>query len=351
MKLVNLRYLILPILYLSIGGAVTAMLVQRVLDYATTVWLLLLLPMVAVTVLLTVVGIVNVWLSYRTWHEHALLRQYDSRSMLWLCLRGWAVVMAGLTLGVLFVWMHDMLPSFLQDLFVRFEWLFYLMDAFLTLMALMSIVKGENLEEIRLRNAQSENQLLKSQLNPHLLYNTLNTIDALIWLDQERASEAVTSLSTLMRYMTYSARQELVPLDEEVRAITQLCDLQRLRMATPDALQFETKHEASAEKTSDTDRLIAPLLLIPLVENCFKHCGAINEPNAISIRLEVYDRKISLMTDNNLPAEEPNQKESRSHGVGLTVLRRRLELLYPGSYTFTAQREGSRFRTKLTVAC
>ena len=338
----KLRYFILPLLYLCIGGAVTAMLVQRVSHYADTLWLVLLVPMLMVTVLLTVVGVVNVWVQYRGLQEDGLIRQYGVRNLLWLYLRCWSVVMAGLTLGVVYYWMHDLLSDYIQDLLHGLDLLFYVICVFLTIAALMSIVLGENLQEIRLRNAQTENQLLKAQLNPHFLYNTLNNIDALIWLDQERASTAVQSLSSLMRYMTYSARQEHVSVEEELTAMRQLIDLQRLRMQHEDSLVFETDIDAPLSVS------IAPLLLMPLLENCFKHAGQLDKHAAICIRFSFRNDELTLTTDNNIK-EERQDSESSPHGVGLTVLKRRLNLLYAGAHTFTAEQEGERFRATLRL--
>lgn len=371
MPKIRVGYYVLPLLYLAIGSTVTAMLVQRILSYANTVWLVLLIPMSMVTVFLTVVGIVNVWLSYRMSQEQALLRQYSQRSLLCLYLRCWGVVMAGLVLGVLYAWMSQLMPEYMQSLLADLSLLFYVMCALLTLAALMSIVLGENLQEIRLRNTQTENQLLKSQLNPHFLYNTLNNIDALIWLDQERASSAVTSLSDLMRYMTYSSRQESVALSAEVKAIRQLCSLQALRMPCADAIELvaDTPAKSSSElaagtpSASSSELMIAPLLLIPLVENCFKHCGPINQPRSICIRIEANGKALVFTTDNSLPSPLPSveregrtyvtphdDKQTTGHGVGLSVLRRRLELLYPGHYSLSVGAEGERFRTKLTIS-
>lgn len=351
MKTVKIGFIILPLLYLGIGGYVTVMLLDRLLNNASAEWLVFLVPMLIMTVLLIVIGVVNVWLQYRTWHEDYLLRQYSSRSLLGLYMRGWAVVMVGLVIGILFAILYQALPTYLQELTGSMRYLFYALDAILTFVALMSIVLGENLEETRLRNIQSENQLLKAQLNPHFLYNTLNNIDALIWLDQERASSAVTGLSDLMRYMTYSSRQEKVPLRDEANAIRQLCDLQRLRFSSPQSLAFELIADSSVLDGYQ----IAPLLLVPLVENCFKHCGETNETNAICIRLEVNEQEICFTTDNTMPVvnemTDKVKKNAKPHGVGLAVLRRRLELLYPGQYQFYAKREGERFRTKLTISC
>ena len=344
----QIQYFLLPILYLCIGGSVTAMLVQRLLHFSDSMWLMLLLPMLMVTVFLTVVGIVNVWVQYRTWREYNLMRQYGLRSLLWLYIRCWAVVMSGLTIGVVFYWMHDLLPFYIQQLLESLQILFYVVTIFLTFLALMSVVLGENLEEIRLRNAQSENQLLKSQLNPHFLYNTLNNIDALIWIDQERASAAVTNLSGLMRYYTYSARQEWVPLKDEVDNMKLLLELQRLRMPKADCLVFEEEGDVS-------DLKIAPLMLTPLVENCFKHCGDLEQERAIFIRLVVNANQMVFTTDNNLKPDsaaiDASRKNaaSRQGGVGLSVLRQRLQLLYPKRHQFLASREGNRFRTILTI--
>lgn len=348
LKMQKLRYFILPLLYLGIGGIVTSMLVQRVVNYADPLWLFLLLPMLMVTVLLTVVGVVNVWVQYRSIDEDSLMRQYGVRNLLWLYLRCWSVVMAGLVLGVVYYWMHDLLADYIQDLLHSLDILFYVGDIFLTVSALMSIVRSVNLQEIRLRNAQTENQLLKAQLNPHFLYNTLNNIDALIWLDQERASAAVTSLSSLMRYMTYSSRQERVTIEEELKAMQQLVELQRLRTSREDCLVFE------AEINAPMHTRIAPLLLIPLIENCFKHVGQIDASNAIHIKLVLNDDQLIFTTDNNIKTEEQLKEKgetSKSHsGVGLTVLQRRLSLLYAGKHSFTAHQDGDRFKTTLQLS-
>lgn len=344
----KLRYFILPLLYLGIGGIVTSMLVQSVVNYAEPLWLFLLLPMLMVTVLLTVVGVVNVWVQYRSIDEDSLMRQYGVRNLLWLYLRCWSVLMAGLTLGVVYYWMHDLLADYIQNLLHTLDIIFYVSDIFLTVSALMSIVRSVNLQEIRLRNAQTENQLLKAQLNPHFLYNTLNNIDALIWLDQERASAAVTSLSSLMRYMTYSSRQELVTVEEELKAMQQLIELQRLRTSREDCLVFETELKAPMQTR------IAPLLLIPLIENCFKHVGQIDASNAIHIKLVLNAGQLIFTTDNNVKTEEPLKEKgeaTKSHsGVGLTVLQRRLSLLYAGKHSFTAHQDGDRFKTTLQLS-
>lgn len=351
MKVIS--YFLLPLFYLLVGGFVTAMLVHRLVTYADTSWPMLLIPMLMFTTLLTVIGVCNVWVHYRTWHDEGLMHSYTHRRLLWLYARAWFTVFSGLSIGVIYYWMQDLLAETVQNLLADLSLLFYLFLSFLTGGALLSIIRGENLSEIRLRNSQHENQLLKSQLNPHFLYNTLNNIDALIWIDQERASSAVTSLSALMRYLTYSSRQEYVTLQAEIEHIEQLVELQRLRMSQANSLLFVNK--VSASKAAHIH--IAPLLLMPLVENAFKHCSSLDEDQAIIFSLRIVDGILRFETDNvvsdsdsMLANGEKRLKSTTLHGVGLTVLRRRLELLYPKAFSLSTQRDGSRFRAILTIS-
>lgn len=309
-------------------------------------YLLLPLSMIMLATMLFVIGLCNAWVRYRTWGDKGLLRAYNTRRMLWLYLRCWLVIMAGLTIAAVFYWMEDLLADAVQVLTADFVLLFYVTLAFLIGAALLSIIRGEDLSEIRLRNAQNENQLLKAQLNPHFLYNTLNNIDALIWLDQERASGAVTSLSSLMRYLTYSGRQEQVKLKEEIAHISQLIELQRMRIAEGDANEIITTAFPDVPESIE----VPPLLLIPLVENAFKHSGPLNTPHAIDISLEIREKEFIFTTDNSfVPAEYQGHKTSQ-HGMGLSVLKRRLDLLLSGRFTLVHHTVGDRYKAQLCIS-
>lgn len=336
---------ILPIFYLLIGGTVTVMLVQRVVSYGDVLWLMLLVPAIMITVLLTVVGVANVWLQ----HKHIEL---SSRRLLLLYLRSAGVVLSGLTIGVVFFWMHDLLPVYIQELLDPLQILFYIMCGGLTLAALMSIVMSVSLHEERLLGMQNELQLIRAQLNPHFLYNTLNNIDALVWLDQEKASLAITELSDMLRYVTYSGRQELVPLSEELKHISQLVELGRLRATRPDAVQLVLSPDAASADLSSWCR-IPPLLLFPLVENCFKHSGPLNEAGSIVIECQLINRTLAFSTDNSVKGETSltDANKGKPGGVGLSGLQRRLQLLYPGKYRFSTgvSTDGKRYKTNLLL--
>lgn len=336
-------YFLLPLLYLAAGGFVSSVIVDQILSAEIISGIPLYLPLLAVTVFITVMGIVNVWVRWRLWSDDdsVVSQIYTFRRLLWLYLKAWGVLMSGLVLLVLFLWMQDFIPFRLSGLFDPLRTMFYVFCIFLTLVALFSVVQGENLEEIRLRQAQIENQQLKSQLNPHFLYNTLNNIDALIWLDQEKASSSVNRLSKLMRYFTYCGRQEWVRIGEEAEHLQQLIELQRLRMSHEDSLIFRADIDCPETQ-------IPPLMLIPIIENCFKHCGNLNEPQAIVIRLALHKKRLTLETDNNLPLVS-EASQSQYHGLGIMVLRRRLSLLYSNSYILSMGKERERYKTCLTL--
>lgn len=355
MKLETIRmwgaYFFRPLLYIFIGGGISYMLFSFILSVDDNLWMVLVIPMILITLFITVIGVVNTWLQYRAWRDDGRMRTYTWRELLWLYLRCFFVVVAGLVLALLFYLMIDLLPQHIARLVSFLSSVFYILCATLTVIAVSSIIRGESLQEIRLRNTQNENLLLKSQLNPHFLYNTLNNIDALIWMDQEKASDAVVKLSELMRYLTYSARQSYVTVGEEVEQLRQLVDLQMLRMSRPGTLVLETEVRDESQK-------IAPLLLMPLVENTFKHCGSMQELNAIVLRLETTRDQLRFVTENNLPISEEdsphsNRKSSihkRQGGLGQMVLRRRLQLLYPNRFSFSSVRTSfGRYRTELVI--
>lgn len=339
-----MQYL-LPIFYLLIGGTVTVMLVQRLVSYGDVLWLILLVPAIMITVLLTVVGVANVWLRHKE-------IELSSRRLLWLYLRSAGVVSCGLTIGVVFYWMHDLLPEYIQELLGPLQLLFYIMCGLLTLAALASIVMSVSLYEERLLGVQNELQLIRAQLNPHFLYNTLNNIDALVWLDQDKASLAINELSDMLRYVTYSGRHDLVSLDEELKHIRQLVELGRLRATHPDAVQLVMDPDSLLQQDLSWCR-IPPLLLFPLVENCFKHCGPLDVPGSITIECQLINRTLVFSTDNSVKQESsvPHPERSRQGGVGLNGLQRRLELLYPGKYRFTTgpSEDGKRYKTSLLL--
>lgn len=188
--------------------------------------------------------------------------------------------------------------------------------------------------------AQRESELdgLRSQLNPHFLFNTLNSIYALIAIEPGRAQEAVHQLSGMLRYVVYE-NPERVDLRLEVDFLTNYIELMRLRM--PDRpVVFTARISADAPQ-------VPPLLFVTPVENAFKYGAGAPPSRSIEITLTATAEQVSCVTVNGFSADA--RSDRGAGGIGLANLRRRLELIYGDRATLTAGARGDTFRTTLTI--
>lgn len=186
--------------------------------------------------------------------------------------------------------------------------------------------------ELEKNHTEAELQNLKSQLNPHFLFNTLNNIYSLISFSPERAQEAVHDLSRLLRYVLYESCQPLVPLEKELDFIRNYVELMRIRL--PEHARLTTRIAAA-----HPDALVAPLLFISLIENAFKHGVSNNNPSFIDLDIHQEGERIICTIRNSYFPKNTDQDKSGS-GIGLLNLRRRLELLYPNRHIFSCRTEG-----------
>ncbi len=179
--------------------------------------------------------------------------------------------------------------------------------------------------ELETRTMQSELNFLKSQINPHFLFNTLNSLYALTLRKSNEAPEVVLKLSEMMRYMLYECNERRVLLSKEVAYLRNYLDLERLRHKHTD-IHFDIDGEVH-------DQLVAPLIFITFVENAFKH-GASNHLSAgfVHIHLHVSDDELNLYVENSKPESPPAQEHRRAGGIGLVNAKRRLALMYPRQY-------------------
>jgi sensor histidine kinase YesM len=172
---------------------------------------------------------------------------------------------------------------------------------------------------------ETELKLLKSQIHPHFLFNTLNNIYALALQKSDQAPDAIIKLSGLLDYLIYHGENELAPLEKEVELIEHYMDLEKLR--------YGDRLKASFYKMGDTGQiLIAPVLLLPFVENAFKH-GISQSANKvwIKIHLEISSRYINFRVENS--KARARSAEINQGGIGLENLKRRLEILYRDRYS------------------
>ena len=198
--------------------------------------------------------------------------------------------------------------------------------------------------ELETQTMQSELRFLKSQINPHFLFNTLNNLYALTLKKSDKAPEIVIKLSEMMRYMLYECNEKKVFLDKEVNYIKNYLDLERLRQGKNVTIDFEITGEIQNQK-------IAPLLFIPFLENSFKH-GLNNQISRgfVNIVLELKNRnQIELFIENSKPETLPLKDHRRSGGIGLVNVRRRLNILYPNSYELKIKDNPKTYAVNLKV--
>lgn len=180
-------------------------------------------------------------------------------------------------------------------------------------------------DEMEKAATEAELVALKSQVNPHFLFNTLNNIYSLIQIDQDKAQEAVHDLSGMLRYVLYDSEKSSVPLSKETGFLKDYIKLMSMRCSSNVTL------DVSLPET-DSDKQVAPLLFIPLVENAFKHGISTSEPSSIKIELKEEGEYVSFLVENT--SFPKNDSDRSGSGIGVKNLQRRLDMLYPGQHSF-----------------
>ena len=197
-----------------------------------------------------------------------------------------------------------------------------------------------NQRELERERAEAELSNLKSQLNPHFLFNTLNNIYSLIAFSPEKAQEAVHDLSRLLRYVLYESNQPLVPIEKDLDFLRNYIELMRIRL--PRHVDLQTDIEAATPGV-----MIAPLLFISLVENAFKHGVSNSQSSFIQITIRQEGDAISCSIRNSYFPKTAGDKSGS--GIGLSNLEKRLSLLYPECYHLAYGKEGENYVAHLVI--
>jgi two-component system LytT family sensor kinase len=191
---------------------------------------------------------------------------------------------------------------------------------------------------IETEHLRTELSFLHMQINPHFLFNSLNTIYGLSLKKSDNAPKAVLKLSQLLRYMIEENGQDKVPLDQEVTYLNNYIEMQKMRSASSLSVNFEVKGNTSMA-------LIAPMLLLPFVENAFKYGISNSGPSPIDILLSVDSDSIIFTVTN----QKFDYLERHSSGIGIPNVQRRLELLYPGSYELDIKDQSDIYSLSLKI--
>ncbi len=233
---------------------------------------------------------------------------------------------------IVFYFKFEDQPSAQNSLIRNQNWYFVFMFLFGASSSVVKIITDwvravREKQELETRTMQTELRFLKSQINPHFLFNTLNSLYALTLKKSEKAPEIVIKLSEMMRYMLYECNEKQVPLSNEVHYIRNYLDLEKLRQRQNVEITLEVEGNVSDQK-------IAPLMFIPFIENSFKHGLHNNISQAfVNMKLKVEEQKIEFEIENSKGEALPVQEHRRSGGIGLVNVRRRLDILYPEHYT------------------
>lgn len=199
----------------------------------------------------------------------------------------------------------------------------------------------EKKKELEQKTIQSELNLLRSQINPHFLFNTLNNIDTLIRKDATKASDLLIKLSVQMRYMLYDSNTEKIDLGSEIEFIKDYISLQMLRIKNQDAVKADFNGDYK-------NILVPPMLFIPFIENAFKHCSDTNVNDAIVFRIEANENGIIFESENLFDDDFKGSKD-KTGGVGIDLAQKRLQLLYPGKHTLDISKKDNRFHVSLNI--
>ncbi|HMI02371.1 MAG TPA: histidine kinase [Pedobacter sp.] len=226
------------------------------------------------------------------------------------------------------------------NLFFRNNVLIYILNTiFAMVFYFIRYTRQKELEqkELELQNRSSELSFLRSQVNPHFLFNNLNTIYSLVYHKSEQALPAISGLSELLRYMLYD-NSEKIELEQEISYIEKYISLQQLRFENPVAVKMKVTGNVKEMK-------VPPLLLIPFVENAFKHGDVSESKEWLWIDINMTGTELIFSCVNT----KANKHKDFTGGIGIENVRKRLELLFKGRYELDVRDNEDQFTVKLDL--
>ncbi|MBN1272564.1 MAG: histidine kinase [Candidatus Aminicenantes bacterium] len=200
------------------------------------------------------------------------------------------------------------------------------------------------LQEIKAKQMQTELNLLKAQINPHFLFNTLNNLYGLARKQEKAVADGIAHLSHLMRYMIYESEVDEIHLEKEIQQIERIIDLQKLRFSKEDNITIDFEMEGNVKSIR-----IPPMLLIPFVENAFKHGISLKFPSFIRIKIKSSANNAMYFSIRNSIHKQINVNGDKNSGMGLHNVKRRLELLFPEQHELLVRRSENEFFVELII--
>lgn len=198
--------------------------------------------------------------------------------------------------------------------------------------------------ETELKWKEAELKFLKSQINPHFLFNSLNNLYSLTLEKSDKAPEIVLKISALLDYMLYECNDKYILLSKEIESLHNYIELQQIRFGSESKFNVDIQEDTNSQK-------IAPLLILPFIENAFKHGLSLNiEDGEIDIKMMVKNNNLILIVKNSYtPSPEQEDEDYVHQGIGLKNVKKRLELQYPNNYDLKINNENGYFIVELVL--
>lgn len=201
--------------------------------------------------------------------------------------------------------------------------------------------KQSQLEQLNTAMAESRLQFLKSQINPHFLFNHLNNLYAYALENSSKTPAIILGLSDLLRYMLYDCQEKLVPLEKEIKSLRDFIHLHELQIEDRGDIQFTVSGQTANWR-------IAPLILIVFIENCFKHSTSSQTDGIrIDIDISILDGRLVMNCQNTFSPD--TNLNVLSKGIGLQNVKDRLAILYPNAHHLVIEEEGNIYKVKLEL--
>lgn len=233
------------------------------------------------------------------------------------------------------------MPPATRDMLTLFAILFLLVILFVAVQSIKKWGRANEEKERALKNAaESELRFLKTQLHPHFLFNTLNNLYALSLEKSDKAPELVLKLSSLLDYVLQSGKSKMVDLSSEIKIMKDFIYLESLRYE--DRLTLTERIDSTEGVLIE----IPPLILVTIVENCFKH-GAMNHSGQVNISIEITHNQQEL-TIKSCNTFDPSLIKNTS-GIGLKNIQKQLSFIYPSNYKLTTEENGNEFMLQLIL--
>ena len=195
-------------------------------------------------------------------------------------------------------------------------------------------------EALQKKNHEMEMALVKAQLDPHFLFNTINNIDVLILKDANEASHYLNKLSDIMRFMLFETKTSEILLVKELAYIEKYIELQKIRTANQSYVNYSVVGQLNGQT-------IAPMVFIPFIENAFKHTNNKKLEDAITVQMEITKGAIKMVCSNKF---DPFRKTKiESNGLGNELIQKRLHLIYPNRHDLNVTNENNLYTVALTI--